>query len=437
MTKGTRGSVAPPELFAPRETVVREAAARFGTPLYLYDELTLRQTAAYVCGSPHHAGLTVRYAMKAWPSRYVLGLFAEYGIDIDASSGFEAQRAILAGARPSSVQLTGQELPRDLGALLAAGVLFNACSLNQLKRFAEATDRRGKREVSIRVNPGLGSGHANRTNTGGPGSSFGIWHEYLPEVLECAAGANVSITGLHTHIGSGSDVDVWDRCAELALEVAARLPDVRRVSLGGGYKIARAADEKTTDLHAALERAQGRIARFEEQCGRQLHLEIEPGTFLVASAGALIAGVIDVVSTGMDGFQFVKLDAGMTEIIRPSLYGAQHPLTLVSNPPRAMPAPAPHLVVGHCCESGDLLTPLPHDPEGLAPRMLPRPEPGDLLVVGAAGAYCSGFSVKNYNSFPEAPEVLLDASGELHLLRKRQTLAQIVETELDLPKRRA
>lgn len=418
-----------PELFAPNEDVVRAAAERFGTPLYLYDEQTLRATAEYVTSAPSHAGLSVRYAMKAWPSRFVLQLFAEYGIQIDASSGYEADRAMRAGIAAPSIQLTGQELPLELGRLLSAGVLLNACSLSQLEQYGHLLAGAGG-AVSVRINPGLGSGHANRTNTGGPASSFGIWHEQLPEVIACAKRFGLTISGLHTHIGSGSDVAVWDHCAELALEVARKLPDVTRVSLGGGYKIARAEGEKTTDLHAALGRAGERFAQFERSDGRRLHLEIEPGTYLVASAGAIVTSVTDLVTTGADGYSFLKVDAGMTEIIRPSLYGAQHPLSVVSHRERELGPAEALVVVGHCCESGDLLTPAPGDPEGLGPRMLPRPSLGDFLVIGATGAYCSGFSVKNYNSFPEAPEVLHGADGKLRLLKRRQTLDQILENEL-------
>src|SRR5207245_1586455 len=184
-----------------------------------------------------------------------------------------------------------------------------------------------RRAATIRVNPGLGSGSPTRTNTGGPSSSFGIWHAYLDEAKALAARHRLVIRGLHTHIGSGSDPAVWTRVALLVLEIAARLPDVTTVSLGGGFKVARVAGEQTTNLVAVGSIAREAFIDFHRRTGRKLRLEIEPGAYLVANAGAVVATCVDVVDTGPDGYLFAKLDAGMTEVTRPSLYGAQHPIT--------------------------------------------------------------------------------------------------------------
>jgi len=164
-----------------------------------------------------------------------------------------------------------------------------------------------------------------------------------------------------------------------------------------------------------------------------LRLEIEPGTYLTATAGVLLCSVTDVVDTGPEGYRFIKTDAGMTENLRPSLYGAQHPIRILRDAAAGPSEEDDFIVVGHCCESGDIMTPATGDPEGLGPRRLPIPKPGDLLAVGGCGAYCAGMAAKNYNSFPEAPEVLLRASGEPVLTRRRQTLEQVVENELDVP----
>lgn len=402
-------------------------ADSFGTPCYIYDEAKLRSVAETALRGPSAFGLSVRYAMKACPNASVLRLFDSLGVLIDASSGFEVERAMRRGIAPSHIQITAQEYPRTLPSLVEQGVLFNACSLSQLERFGRDV---GGKEVSIRVNPGLGSGGTNRTNTGGPASSFGIWHEQLDDALAIAKKHSLRVTGLHSHIGSGSDVAVWERCADLTLAVAERMPEVVRLSLGGGFKIARMPGEKETDLHAALAAVKARLERFAERHGRKLHLEIEPGTYLVANAGAILARVVDVVRTGADGYTFVKIDSGMTEILRPSLYGAQHPIWIF--PRSGMTETVPTVVVGHCCESGDILTPAPGDSEALLPRELPACEVDDLLVIGGAGAYCAAMPAKNYNSFPEAPEVFRRANGSFELVRRRQTLDQILENEIPL-----
>lgn len=170
---------------------------------------------------------------------------------------------------------------------------------------------------------------------------------------------------------------------------------------------------------------------FATVTGRELRLELEPGTFLVANACSLVTKVQDITSTGSEGYHFLKLDAGMTEVLRPSLYGSQHPIIILpedsnSNDRQELE----QVVVGHCCESGDLLTPTPDDPETLAPRLLLEGRVGDACIIEGVGSYCSSMPAKNYNSFPEAAEVLRREDGSFALIRKRQLLDQILDNEL-------
>src|SRR5215212_2739207 len=201
-----------------------EVRDRFGTPCYVYDRRTLESVARAALSFPAPFGYTLRYAMKANPSIGILNLFRELGLDIDASSDFEVERAIRAGFRPDQIQLTSQMPSRRLEEHVRRGVLYNACSLYQLESYGKVA--RGGR-VSVRLNPGLGSGGTNRTNTGGPASSFGIWHAYLPDVQRIAARHSLTIDLLHSHIGSGSDPEVWKRVTRMTLDLAAQLPDVK------------------------------------------------------------------------------------------------------------------------------------------------------------------------------------------------------------------
>ena len=411
--------------FLDRHTV-REVRERFGTPVFVYDENTLESQAQKALQFPNAYGLTARYAMKALPTAAVVRILNRAGLHIDASSGFEAERAMRAGVPSAHIQITAQQMPGNLKALVDKGVLFNACSLQQLRAFGQIYPGR---EISVRVNPGLGSGHSNRTNVGGPSASFGIWYEHLDRVMAVQRAYGLKLTGMHTHIGSGSDPEVWERCALMSLRIAAELPEVTRLSLGGGFKVGRMDGEFSADLHEIGLHVVEAFQAFYGQHGRRLELEVEPGTYLVANAGALICSVVDVVDTGKDGYDFIKVDAGMTEVLRPSLYGAQHPIWVAPVDGSAR-GQREYLVAGHCCESGDVLTPAPGNPEGLAPRMLTEANVGDAVVVGGTGAYCSGMASKNYNSFPEAPEVLLGKDGRLHLVRKRQTLDQMLINEI-------
>ncbi|MGF1531511.1 MAG: diaminopimelate decarboxylase [Puniceicoccaceae bacterium] len=396
-------------------------ASAVGTPCFVYDEGLLREQAGLAKRFPNAFGMKPRFAMKACPNLAILKLFREEGFGIDASSIHEVYRALRAGYEPSEISLSTQELPEDLGGVFEEGLKVNACSLDQLDRYGRAFPGA---EVGLRFNPGLGSGGTGKTNVGGPASSFGIWKDWVPAVRQIVDEYGLKPVRLHSHIGSGSDPEVWKRTAGMTLALVGAFPEVETVNLGGGYKVARVPGEKGTNLEEIGAPVKTLFEEFHAETGRGLKLEIEPGTFLVANAGAILARVIDVVSTGEGGYRFVKLDTGMTEILRPSLYGAQHSITFLGEGMEER-LPKEAVVVGHCCESGDLLTPKPGDGEVLQSRTFPEPRRGDFCVIDGAGGYCAAMSAKHYNSFPEVAEVLKGSDGSLVVIRRRQRLEDL------------
>ncbi|MCB1121111.1 MAG: diaminopimelate decarboxylase [Verrucomicrobiae bacterium] len=406
----------------------RQIAREYRTPAYVYDEASLKRAAERVLAFPAPFGFTGRYAMKACPTAAILTLFRDWGLHFDASSGFEVLRAIHAGIPAGRISLSSQEFPENITDLVNLGITVNACSLKQLDEFGDAFPGG---QVGLRVNPGVGSGGTKKTNVGGPSSSFGIWFELLDEAQALIDKHSLQVFRIHSHIGSGSDPDVWVKAVGLTLNQVRRFPGVTHVNLGGGFKVGRMPDEVSTDLQVVGEPVRQALLDFAAETGRELHLEIEPGTFLVANAGCLLASVQDKTSTGEKGHVFLKLDTGMTEILRPTLYAAQHPMTVVPLEAETREDESV-IVVGHCCESGDLLTPDPSDPGLLKERLLTKAEIGDLLAIDGAGAYCSAMPGKNYNSFPEVPEILLRETGELVLIRKRQTPDQVYQNEVPL-----
>ena len=406
---------------------VRDA---FGTPAYVYDLARLEEQATKALAFPNAFGLTVRYAMKASPNAAILKVFRKKGLNIDASSGYEVHRAVKAGFDYADISLSTQEFPDFFPELVEKGLKVNACSLSQLEAFGKAFPGG---DVGLRFNPGLGSGGTGKTNVGGPSSSFGIWHELLPEAKALCEKYDLNVVRIHTHIGSGSDPAVWTKTSGMSLDLCRSFPTVTTLNLGGGYKVGRMSNEQSTDLQVVGNPVKELFEAYAKETGVELTLEIEPGTFLLANSCCIVATVQDKVTTGTDeGHTFLKLDAGMTEVLRPSLYAAQHPLVAVSADGSSPASKASYVVVGHCCESGDLLTPGPDDAESIAEREMGAVERGDMLVVEGAGAYCAGMSSKNYNSFPEAPEVMRGRDGTMHLIRKRQSLEQILENELEL-----
>jgi diaminopimelate decarboxylase len=412
-----------------------------GSPLYAYSLSALEQTADACLAFPNAYGLTVRYAMKACPNGSILKLFNAKGIHIDASSGHEVRRAISAGVPADHISLSTQELPADFAELMDLGVKVNACSLSQIERIG-AHYAGQSQVIGVRVNPGVGSGGFSasttgfsKTNVGGPSSSFGIWHDLVTDgtVPDLVSKYGLVVERIHTHIGSGSDPAIWQQVAAKSLSFCKIWDTVTACNLGGGYKVGRNPGEPTTDLQEIGQPVTQVFRDFAADTGRELKLEIEPGTYLVANSGALVCTVQDkVVTTGDGGHTFLKLDAGMTDVLRPSLYGAIHPITILPGSGSTSDVGSNSesvVVVGHCCESGDLMTPLPGEPESLGERTLRTASIGDICVVDGSGAYCAGMSTKNYNSFPEAPEVLVDREGKPHVIRERQSLDQIWQNE--------
>ena len=427
-TTHSNGNVEPLRFLTPEQ--VRTIREQFGTPVFVYDELSLERQAKFMLGFPNAFGLTVYYSIKGGASGAIIKLFDRLGLHFDASSIWEAMRAIAVGVAPAKILLTAQEVPPDFGKYVERGMEFNACSLRQLEMYGKQFPGR---EVSVRVNPGTGTGFINRLTSGGPRASFGIWHEHLDEVRALVKKYHLKVRRIHHHIGSGHDPEAWLRIAADTLNIAKTFGPVSIINLGGGYRVKALQSEHEVDYRDIGERLRRLFGNYATESGIKPRLEIEPGTFLVANCGSLVTTVVDVISTGADGFDFLKLDAGLTEVIRPGFYGSLHPLVSVPATGELRTTAKEYLVTGHTCIAGDTLTVAVRDPETFVPQLISETEPGDLLVVERAGGYCSSMNMKNFNSFPEAPEVLRRKDGSFELIRKRQTLEQMTQNEV-LPK---
>ncbi len=423
---------------------VAESAALAGTPHYLYDEAHVVERCRRVLSMPNAFGLVAGYAMKANSGRAILEVVAREGLGIDASSLNEARRARRAGVPAERIMLTTQEVPegqdrRDLEALMAEGLKYNACSLRPLELVAPFA-RAKKLAIAVRVSPGVGSGESVTRNTGDKYSSFGVHLHDLDRFTAAARDAGVTIGTVHVHIGSGGDPAAWAENVDRMLAIVEKwFPDATQLNLGGGFKEARMPDEKPADVVALGTHAKARFEAFAALTGRKLKMAVEPGTYLVANAGWLVTRVADRKSSGPDGFDFVIADGGMEVNTRPLLYGSRHPFYVVSRTGELLSseydlaagrAVAERVVVGRCCESGDSQS-LDHHGH-IIPRMMADPQVGDLVVVGGAGAYCASMSPFNYNSYLQAPELLLGIDGKLQVIRKPQTLEQVLANEVGL-----
>jgi diaminopimelate decarboxylase len=422
--------------------VIATAAKKFGTPFYLYDEGFLIEKCKAVLSMPNAYGLEARYAMKANSNKTILQIINDQGFQIDASSLNEAKRAALAGIPLERIMLTTQEVPekqqrKDLEQMMLNGMKYNVCSLRQLHLIGDFAKKHGI-DLAIRVHPGLGTGESASRNTGDDYSCFGVHLTDIEEALAYAQQKGIKFTKVHTHIGSGGNPEIWKQNVDLELNIIQKyFHDAKTVSFGGGLKEARMPDEHAADIIALGNYAKQQIEKFYQETGTKLSAEIEPGTFIAANLGYAVTKVVDKKKTGPKGLAFAVLDGGMDINCRPLMYGSRHPFYVISKKgvllsseygEESKSVKRDMVVVGTCCESGDSQC-LNNDGHNV-PRVMAEPEIGDIVVVGGAGAYCSSMAPFNYNSHVQIPEVLYTSDGQLQLIRKRQTLKQMVANEI-------
>jgi diaminopimelate decarboxylase len=417
-----------------------QLADRVGTPFYLYDSAILRANLAKLASlsdGPAGQQVRARYAMKANSSRKVLELVRAAGLWIDAVSGNEVLRAERAGfamgAEPPVVMLTA-DVFRDnaLQVVLEKRVLPNVGSPGMLRQLA-AAGYQGP--VAFRANPGFGHGHVQSCDTGGPSSKHGVWHENLLEARQLAASVRLSIVALHAHVGTGPQPGEFEanmrKLVDFFGHVLPDFPQVSAVNLGGGIPHPYRPGKPAYDLEAYRPILHDAVTRLSAIAGRPIRVEIEPGRFPVAGMAILVARVHDLKTTRPNekgpGQSFVMVDAGFNDLIRPAMYGSYHHISVVGA--GADRPPEPLVVAGPLCESGDVFT--RDDRELLDPRPLPRPEPGDLLVLHDAGAYGAAMS-SNYVSLGRAPQVWWE-DGRATLVSRRETVEDVVRAETDEP----
>jgi diaminopimelate decarboxylase len=414
-------------------------ADQIGTPFFLYDAAILRERLARLRVLTDGGNAQARFAMKANSSWKVLELVRESGFWIDAVSGNEVLRARRAGfamgAKPPVVLFTA-DVFRDnaLTAILEHGITPNVGSAGMIDELRGAGY---KGPIAVRVNPGFGHGHVQSCDTGGPSSKHGIWADDLANVARRAEDAKLPTVALHAHIGTGPEIREFDANMRKLVDVFAGLlpefPDVEAVNLGGGIPYPYRPGAEAYDLdwyRPVLDDAARRLAAI---AGRRIRVEIEPGRYAVAGMAILVARVKDIKRTRSNergaGHEFVMVDAGFVDLVRPAMYGSYHHISIVRTAAAAARPPEPFVVAGPLCESGDVFTRDEH--ELLVPRSFGRPDVGDLLVLHDVGAYGAAMS-SNYVSLGRAPQVWWE-DGEATLVARRETLDDIVRTDCDEP----
>ncbi|MCX7018974.1 MAG: diaminopimelate decarboxylase [Candidatus Sumerlaeota bacterium] len=425
-------------------------AAKVGTPFWLYDAGTLKRRIGAVKRVAAEGGVMARYAMKACSATRVVREMLANGIWIDAVSGNEVVRAIRAGAAPGQsppVVVLTADVFRDnaLDAIMQYGILPNIGSPGMLDELARAGY---KGNIAIRINPGFGHGHVNACDTGGPSSKHGIWFSQAEEIARQAALHAMKVVMLHAHIGSGPQMEELlanlRRLANEFARTAPIFPELEAFSFGGGIPHSyheenpeKALNDEIAPLGPLFHEV---VKRLRETTRREVRVEIEPGRYFVAPCAKLVARVTDIKKTEPrsastpsgekgGGQTFIMVDAGFVDLLRPAMYGSYHRISTYG-PSKSGPPPGarPVVVAGPLCESGDVFTRDASD--FIAPRDLPLPAKGDLLVIHDAGAYGYAMS-SNYNSVGRAPQVWIGEDGAAALISRRETVDDILRLETE------
>lgn len=409
----------------PAEKIAREV----GTAVYVYSKATLLHHYRQVYEAFKPVNATICYSIKSCGNINLCRVLADAGCGFDVTSGGELFRALQAGGDPrkiiyAGVGKTDEEIIEALNANIAA---FNIESEAEIENIDAIAGRIGKTAIgALRINPDVDPHTHVKTTTGKKETKFGVDIDRAARVFERYRGLkNLRIAGLHLHIGSpvyeiGPYVDAVTKAVELIEQLAGRGHTIEWLDLGGGFAVNY---KKPDQALPVTEHARALLPLIQN---KPYHIALEPGRYIVGNAGILLTRVLYRKTGGSK--QFIIVDAGMNDLIRPTLYDSYHFIwpvkpddanVLETRDEERAPVNGEVVdVVGPICESGDYLA---------KDRPLPRTRRGDLLAVFTAGAY--GFAMSsNYNNRPRVPEVLVDGES-YRIIRRRETYEDLVALE--------
>jgi diaminopimelate decarboxylase len=392
---------------------ISDLAGEFGTPLVVYCEETIRSMArAYQSVDPK---ALVVYGAKAFPNVALLRLLAEEGLGADVSTRGELEFALRAGLSGDRLVFHGNnKSDEELAAAASAGALVVLDALDEVERASRA----GVRHVLVRVTPGIEAETHQSIQTAHSESKFGLAADDALGAVQAGLDAGLDVRGLHVHIGSqlarvDESLAAVDRVAELARRCRDELVWSPQIfDVGGGAAVRYSRDEQTPDPR---EFAAAVVARVREAWPDPVQLILEPGRSLVGRAGVSVYRVGVVKRT--PSVTYVAVDGGMSDNPRPQLYAARYEALLANRADE--PVAGAFRIAGKHCESGDVL---------IDRVELPEPRRGDLLAVPATGAYTLAMA-SNYNGVPR-PAAVLVADGRARLIRRRETLDDLLAFEL-------
>ncbi len=390
---------------------IQQVMQQYGSPLYVYNGNKIVEQYNRLVNAFDGVKLKLKYAMKANNNLHILRLLRSQGCGLDAVSIQEVQLGLMAGFSADEILFTPNSVSfEEILEAVNLGVQVNIDNISLLEKFGHQYG--SSVPCCIRINPHIVAGGTSHIQTGHIDSKFGISIHQLRHVSRIIEKEKIRVNGLHMHTGSDIlDSGVFIRAAELLFDAASQFPDLEFLDFGSGFKVAYKEDDVVTDVEELGKAITERFKAFCAEYGRELELWFEPGKFLVSESGYLLVTVNVIKQT--TATVFAGVDSGQNHLIRPMFYDAYHHIVNLSNP---QGTPRIYTVVGYICETDTFAL----------DRKLNEIREGDVLAILNAGAY--GYTMSNnYNSRLRPAEVLIDG-GMTKLIRRRETLGDILQT---------
>ena len=390
-------------------------AENFGTPLYVYNENILRERCRELKKLIDYKHFVVNYSPKANSNVELIKIVREEGLRVDAMSPGEIFVNRLAGYKPKEILYISNNVnEEEFRYAINEGVNISVDSVSQLEMYGRLNPGG---EITIRINPGVGAGHHQKVVTGGKKTKFGIEIHFLPEVRKILKKYNLKLIGINQHIGSlFMDGEAYIKSTENILSVAREFDDLEFIDLGGGFGIPyqKQAEQARLSLEDLGSKLSETIHNWVREYGKEIEFKIEPGRYIVAECSILL-GEVNVVKMNYD-IKYVGTDLGFNVLIRPAMYDAHHDIEIYRKSEKPSTKDEVVRIVGNICETGDIIA---------RDRKLPEIFEKDILGVLDAGAY--GYTMSsNYNNRLRPAEVLIQANGEMRMIRRRDTLDDLV-----------
>ncbi len=397
------------------ETSPEELIAKYGSPLYVYNERVLRDCCRDLKTMSTWEDFAVNYSVKANSNLSLLKIIREEGLVVDAMSLGEIAVEKAAGFTKDEIFFVSNNVTeKEMKEVIAQGIHLSVDSLSQLEMYGKLAPGT---EICVRINTGIGDGHSKKVVTGGHDTKFAIDIEKLDELNAILKRYDLKLTGINQHIGSlFMKPDLYLIAMKELLDLCLQFPDLKFIDFGGGFGVPyhKMDGEARLDLKETGKQIDALIQEFIQAYGRSVQIKIEPGRYVVAESSVLL-GEVNGIKTVFEK-KYAGTDLGLSVLIRPAMYGSYHDIEIYRPHGEDTGKKEVVSVVGNICESGDVMIP---------DRELPEILEGDIVGILNAGAY--GYSMaSNYNNRLRPAEVLIGLDGKPRLIRRRDTIEDLL-----------